>query len=54
MPPVETATFDGEPRTRAAVAVALRRLAVTDATTGTLAAWRSRFGPADDLADPDD
>ncbi len=38
---------------RAAVAVALRRLALTDGTTGTLAQWRSRLGPTPDLTDPD-
>lgn len=48
----ETVTLAADPRTRAAVAVALRRLAVTDGTTGTLASWRSRHGPDPALADP--
>jgi hypothetical protein len=39
---------------RCAVAVALRRLAVTDGTSGTLAAWRGRYGPTPELADPDE
>ncbi len=43
-----------EPTVRAAVAVALRRLALTDGTTGVLAQWRSRLGPTPDLADPDE
>ena len=43
-----------DPVVRAAVAVALRRLALTDGTTGTLARWRSRLGPTPELADPDE
>lgn len=39
---------------RCAVAVALRRLAVTDGTSGTLTAWRGRYGPTPELADPDE
>lgn len=46
-------TYD-DPAERAAVAVALRRLAVTDGTTGVLAQWRSRIGPTPELADPDE
>lgn len=38
---------------RCAVTVALRRLAVTDGTSGTLAAWRGRYGPTPELSDPD-
>ncbi len=40
--------------TRAVVAVTLRRLAFTDGTSGTLAAWRGQYGPAPDLVDPDE
>lgn len=43
-----------DPVERCAVAVALRRLAVTDGTSGTLAAWRGRYGPTPELADPDE
>ena len=42
----ESASFANDPVTRATVAVALRRLALTDGTSGTLAAWRGRYGPA--------
>ncbi len=42
------------PDVRCALAVALRRLAVTDGTSGTLAAWRGRLGPTRELADPDE
>lgn len=54
-PPPDTGG-DGrpEPAVRAAVAVALRRLALTDGTTGVLAQWRSRLGPTPELADPDE
>lgn len=44
----------GDAAVRSAVAVALRRLAVTDGTSGTLAAWRGRYGPTPELADPDE
>ncbi len=43
-----------DPAVRAAVAVGLRRLALTDGTTGVLARWRSRLGPTPELADPDE
>jgi hypothetical protein len=54
-PPPDTGTGGWEvPAVRAAVAVGLRRLALTDGTTGALAAWRSRLGPTPELADPDE
>lgn len=46
-------TLADDPRTRAAVAVVLRRLALTDGTSGTLAAWRSRWGSAAAATDDD-
>jgi hypothetical protein len=48
---------DGLPQSaaeRCAVAVALRRLAVTGGTSGTLTAWRGRYGPTPEPADPDE
>jgi hypothetical protein len=45
-------TLPDDPATRAAVGVVLRRLAITDGTTATLALWRSRYGPDPALADP--
>lgn len=48
----ETMPLPDDPATRAVVAVTLRRLAFTDGTSGTLAAWRGRYGPAPDLVDP--
>lgn len=50
----ETMTLPDDPVTRAAVAVALRRLAFTDGTSGTLTAWRSRYGPDPAMGDPDE
>jgi hypothetical protein len=50
----EPDTVAADPTERCAVAVALRRLAVTDGTSGTLVAWRGRFGPTPELADPDE
>ncbi len=43
-----------DPAVRAAVAVGLRRLALTDGTSGVLAHWRSTLGPGPELADPDE
>lgn len=40
----EDALVVDDPAGRAAVAVAVRQLALTDGTSGTLTAWRSRFG----------
>lgn len=50
----ETIDLPGDPASRAAVAVTLRRLAFTDGTSGTLAAWRGHYGPTVELADPDE
>ena len=47
-------TVPDDPPTRAAISVVLRRLALTEGTSGVLAAWRSRYGPGQDFADPDD
>lgn len=49
----EPAGLPDDAAVRCAVAVALRRLAVTDGTSGTLAAWRGQYGPTAELADPD-
>ncbi|GAA3225150.1 hypothetical protein GCM10017691_13770 [Pseudonocardia petroleophila] len=50
----ETMDLPGDPASRAAIAVTLRRLAFTDGTSGTLAAWRGHYGPTVELADPDE
>ena len=50
----ETVDLPGDPASRAAVAVTLRRLAFLDGTSGTLAAWRGHYGPTVELADPDE
>jgi hypothetical protein len=50
----ETVDLPGDPASRAAISVVLRRLALTDGTSGVLAAWRSRYGPAEDPTDPDE
>lgn len=50
----ETMPLPDDPAARAAVAVTLRRLAFTDGTSGTLAAWRGALGPTPELADPEE
>ncbi|WP_300019036.1 hypothetical protein [Pseudonocardia sp.] len=49
----ETLRLADDPATRAVVAVTLRRLAFTDGTSGTLAAWRGQYGPSPELVDLD-
>lgn len=50
----ETVDLPGDPASRAAIAVTLRRLSFTDGSSGTLAAWRGHYGPTPELADPDE
>ena len=50
----ETVPLPADPAARAVVAVTLRRLAFTDGTSGTLAAWRGALGPTPELADPEE
>jgi hypothetical protein len=50
----ESLQLAADAATRAVVAVTLRRLAFTDGTSGTLAAWRGQYGPSLDLVDPDE
>lgn len=50
----DTMALPDDPAVRAVVAVTLRRLAFTDGTSGTLAAWRGHYGPTPELADPDE
>lgn len=51
---MRAADLPTDPAERAAVAVALRRLSLTDGTSGVLAQWRSVLGPTPELADPDE
>lgn len=50
----ETVDLPGDPASRAAIAVTLRRLSFTDGSSGTLAAWRGHYGPTPELADPEE
>lgn len=50
----DTMTLPDDPAARAVAAVTLRRLAFTDGTSGTLAAWRGHYGPTPELVDPDE